>query len=150
MLRFPDVGGCFPKENAPGGFTLPALFSSGGELFLALLHGYRELDGAELEIDLERVGVTRVQVGGDQVKLPVVTNIVEGNVRNIRIAHFVHVVHRAPHAGQRGYRTAAPVEKDRVRVEDGVAAGVAHGELHRDGAAALAFVDAATVRIDRR
>ena len=39
-----------PKENAPGGFTLPALFSSGGELFLALLHGYRELDGAELEM----------------------------------------------------------------------------------------------------
>jgi len=80
-----------PKENAPGGFTLPALFSSGGELFLALLHGYRELDGAELKIDLKRVGGTRVQVGGDEVKLPVVTNKVEGNVGNIRSADFVFV-----------------------------------------------------------
>ena len=69
-----------PKENAPGGFTLPALLSSGGELFLALLYGYRELDVAELKIDLERVDVTGVQVGGDEVKLPVVTNIVEGDV----------------------------------------------------------------------
>ena len=60
-------------------------------MFLALFHGYRELEGAELEIDLERVGVTRLQVGGDQVKLPVVTNKVEGNVGNIRSADFVFV-----------------------------------------------------------
>ena len=40
-----------PKEDAPGGFTLPALFSSGGSIVSpALLHGYRELDGAELKI----------------------------------------------------------------------------------------------------
>ena len=129
---------------------LPALFSCGGESSLGLLHGYRELDVAVLEIDLERVGITRVQVGGDQVKLPVVTNLVEGNVGNIRSTHFVHIVHRAPHAGQRGYRTATPVEKDRVRVGDGIAIGVAHGELNWNRAATLRFVDAATVRIDRR
>ena len=116
----------------------------------ALLHGYRELDVAVLEIDLERVGVTRGQVGGDQVKLPVVTNKVEGDVGNVRSGHCVHVVHRAPHAGQRGYRTATPVGKDHVRVEDGVAVGVAHGELNWNRAATLRFVDAATVRIDRR
>jgi hypothetical protein len=40
------------------------------------------LDGAELEIDLERVAVTRVQAAGDEVKLPVVTNMVDGNVGN--------------------------------------------------------------------
>jgi len=119
-------------------------------LFLALLHGYRELDDTELKIDLERVGVTRVQVGGDEVKLPVVTNIVEGNIGNIRSAHFVHAVHRPPHAGQRGYRTATPVEKDRVRVGDVVAVGVAHRELHRDGAAALALEHAAAVVVDWR
>src|SRR5437899_12486742 len=69
-----------------------------------LLHGYRELDGAELKIDLERVRVTRLQGGGDEVKLPVVTNKVEGNVGNIRSAVCVHVVHRAPHAAEHGYR----------------------------------------------
>ena len=106
-------------------------------MFLALLHGYCELDGAELKIDLERVGVTRVQVGGDEVKLPVVTNIVEGNVGNIVSLHCVHVVHRAAHAGQRGYRTATPVEKDRVRVGDGVAVRIAHLELNGDGSLAL-------------
>jgi len=119
-------------------------------LFLALLHGYRELDGAELKIDLERVGVTRVQVAGDEVKLPVVTNKVEGNVGNIRSAVCVHVVHRATHASQRGYRTAAPVEKDRVRVGDGVAVGVAHRELHRDGPVAIALEHTAAVGVDWR
>ena len=119
-------------------------------MFLALLHGYRELDVAVLKIDLERVGVTRVQVGGDEVKLPVVTNKVEGDVGNIRSGHFVNVVHRAPHAGQRGYRTATSVGKDRVRVEDGVAVGVAHGELHRDGAAALTLEHTAAVIVDWR
>jgi len=131
-------------------FHLPALFFLGANFFLALLHGYREWDGAELKIDLKRVGVTRVQVGGDEVKLPVVTNKVEGNVGNIRSADFVHVVHRAPHAGQHGYRTATPAGKDRVRVGDGVAVGVAHGELNWNRAATLPFVDAATVRIDWR
>ena len=57
---------------------ITALFFFWGEEFLALLHGDRELDSAELESDLERVGVTRVQVCGDQVKLPVVPNIMEG------------------------------------------------------------------------
>lgn len=108
------------------------------------------MDGAELEIDLERVGVTRVQVGGDEVKLPVVTNKVEGNVGNIRSAVCDHVVHRAPHAGQLGYRTATSVEKDRVRVGDGVAVGVAHRELHRDGPVAIALEHAATVGADWR
>src|SRR6266404_5614403 len=46
-------------------------------LFLSLLHGYCELDGAELKIDLERVGIARIQIAGDEIKLPVVTNIVE-------------------------------------------------------------------------
>jgi len=115
-----------------------------------LLHGYRELDGAELKIDLERVRVTRVQGGGDQVKLPVVTNKVEGNVGNIRSAVCVHVVHRAPHAGEHGYRSAAPVEKDRVRVGDGGAVCVAHPELHRDGPVAIALEHTAAVGVDWR
>ncbi len=119
-------------------------------MFPALLHGDRELDVAVLKIDLERVGVTRGQVGGDHVKLPVVTNIVEGDVGNIRSGHRVHVVHRAPHAGQCGNRTATPVGKDRARVGDEVAVGVAHVELNWNRAATLRFVDAATVRIDRR
>src|SRR2546421_3678347 len=127
----------------------PGAYFSGGELSRALLHGDGELDVAVLEIDLERVGVTRLQVGGDEIKLPVVTNKVEGNVGNIVNAGFVHVVHRALHAGQHGYRTATSVEKDRVRVQDGVAVGVAHGELNWNRAATLPFVDAATVRIDR-
>jgi len=139
-----------PRKNAPGRFALPALFSSGGESFLALPHGYRELDVAGLKTDLERVGVTRVEVGGDEVKLPVVTNPVEGTVGNIVSASLVHVVHRAPHAGQHGYRTATPVEKDRVRVGYGVTIGVAHRELHRDGPVAVALEHTAAVGVDWR
>ena len=117
-------------------------------MFLALLYGYRELDGAELKIDLERVGETRVQVLGDEVKLPVVTNKVEGNVGNIRSAVCVHVVHRAPRAGQHGYRTATSVEKGRVRIGDGVAVGVAHRELHWDGPVVVALEHTAAVGVD--
>jgi hypothetical protein len=55
-------------------------------LFPALLHGDRELDATNLKRNLERVGVTRVQVGSDQVKLPVITSLMKGNVGNIRNA----------------------------------------------------------------
>ena len=108
------------------------------------------MNGALPKIDLERVGVTRVQVGCDQIKLPVATNLVEGDVRNVRSAHRVHIVHRAPHASQRGYRTATSVDKNRVRIGDEVAVGVAHRELHRDSAAALALIHTAAVRVDWR
>ena len=146
-----DIENRDPQGNAPGGLNLPALFSSsGGNCFLALLHRYRELDSAELKIDLERVGVTRVQVGSDEIKLPVVTNIVEGNVGNIRSGGLVHVVHRAPHAGQHGYRTTTPVGKNRVRIGDGVAVGVAHRELHWDGPAVIGPEHTATVIVDWR
>lgn len=139
-----------PKGNAPGGLTFPALFFFWGELFLALLHGYRELDSAELKIDLERVGVTRVQVGGDEIKLPVATNIVKGNVGNIVSSALVYVIHRAPHASQHGYRTATPVGKNGVRVGDRVAVGVAHRELHRDSPAVVGPEHTAAVVVDWR
>ena len=108
------------------------------------------MDATDPKRDLERVGVTRIEIGSDQVKLPVITNLVEGNVGNICNARFVHVVNRAPHAGQRGDGTTTSVEKDRVRVGDEVSAGVAHLELYRNGATTLALEHAAAVVVDRR
>ena len=108
------------------------------------------MDSAELKIDLESIGVTGVQIGGDEVKLPVVTNVVEGNVGNVVSVHCVHVVHGAPHASQHGDRTATAVEKDRVRVGDGVAVGIAGFELHRNGSLALLQEYTAAVIADWR
>ena len=59
------------KEKAPGEFTPPALFSLRLELSLVLLHCDSELDAAVLKSDHERVGVTRLQIGGGHVPLPV-------------------------------------------------------------------------------
>src|SRR4029450_12479027 len=129
---------------APG-----AVFSRAAS-FLGLLHSHRELDVAVLKIDLEPIGVTRVQVGGDEVKLPVVSTIVEGNVGNIVSAAYIRAVRGASHAGQHGYRTAPPVLKDRVWVGDGVAVGVAHRELHRNGPAVIGPEHTAAVGINRR
>ena len=138
------------NEKAPRGIHLSARRFSGGKSSPALFHGDCELDATDLKRDLERVGVTRIEIGSDQVKLPVITNLVEGNVGNIRNARFVHVVNRAPHAGQHGYRTTTSVEEYRVRIGDEVAVGVAHRELYRNGAPALALEHAAAVVVDRR
>src|SRR5882724_2055125 len=135
------------KKKSAGRIYLPALFL---ELSPALLHCDRELDVAVLKGDLERVGVTRVQIGGGHVPLPVATGIGERTAGNIVGIHFVHAVNRAPHAAQHGYRTATSGRKDRIRVGDGVAGGVAHHELYWDGAASFALVNAATVGVDWR
>ena len=108
------------------------------------------MDAAVLKSDLERVGVTRLQIGGGHVPLPVATGIGERTAGNIRGIQFVHAVNRAPHATQHGYRTATSGRKDRIRIGDGVAGGVANLELYWDGAATLALVNAATVGIDWR
>src|SRR6266478_9807083 len=125
------------KKKAPGGFTPPgAVFSIRWELSLALLGAGRKLDvAAVLQVDAERVGRILRQVAGGHVEDPDATAPAEGTVRDIGVSSFVHVVHRAPHRVNQGYRTVAR-RKHRTRVgTNGVTVDVAHRELHRNGAA---------------
>src|SRR6187200_335717 len=94
------------KEKAPGGFLLPAPDPRGGELFLTLLRTCRELDvGTIRQVDAERVGVVLLQGTGGHVEDPLATAPAEGDVRNIGVSCFVHVIDRAPNRVNQSYRT---------------------------------------------
>src|SRR6266496_3221282 len=117
-----------------------------GESSPALLRTGRKLDvAAVLQVDSERVGRVLRQVTGGHVEDPDAIAPAEGTVRDIGVSSFVHVVNRAPHRVNQGYRTVAG-RKHCARIgADRVAVRVADGELHRNGAAEPPHAAAVTV-----
>src|SRR6266480_2551968 len=113
---------------------------------MALLYGDHKGYGAIFQIDTECVGVTRLKVAGGHVEHPHATGVAEGSVWNIVILAFVRVRNLAPHRAKHR-QLAAGARKDHIRVGDGVAVGVAHRELHWNGAAGTGEY-AAAVAID--
>ena len=93
--------------------------------------------------------MTRLEIVGRHVELPMVPGSAEGSIRNIRTVDFVYRLNLAAHIAQHG-QLAVSASKYRIRVGDGVAIRVADGELHRDGTSALPLIDAGAVTVDWR
>src|SRR5262249_21283091 len=101
------------------------------------------------QIDPECVRVTCRKVASRHIEDPDATAIAEGNVGNIDgITDFIYVGNRATHGAEHGQLTASARKYSR-RVGDGVPERVAYCELHWDGAAPFAGVNAGAVTIDR-
>src|SRR5438309_1135630 len=119
---------------------------------MALFHTDLKGDAGGIigEVDSERVGGSRCQVRGRHVEYPLATAISEASVRNGVDSNFVDGVNRTAHRAQHGYRGAAVGPKDRCRVGDGIAEGIAHLELHRNRAATLPLIHAGAVAVNGR
>src|SRR5439155_20007012 len=83
------------KRKGAGRISPPGADSLGAELSAALPQGDRKADKRAIcQVDMQRIGVACVQVGGGHVKVPHPTSIGKGSVRDIIVDGFVHVVHR--------------------------------------------------------
>ena len=135
-------------NQSAGRISPPGADFSGAELRRALLRTYRKHDTwPKSQVDAERVGIARSQIAGIHVKVPLPTSKGEGNVRNSGITRFVHLFNRAANLTRHGQLAALGIIEEALRPDrDWLTIGVAHLELHWDGAARLALVNAA----DRR
>jgi hypothetical protein len=119
----------------------------------ASFHSNHEHDGGRTirQIDPEAVGLTRRQVARAHVEDPLLAGHIptEGSVWDICRAALVNIVNRASNRTQHRQRAGCSRE-NRSRVRDRHARRVAHPKLHGNRAAALTWVDAASVAVDRR
>ena len=103
------------------------------------------------QVNAERIGIARGQIACIHVEVPHPTREGEGNVGNGRVASFVDLVDGAPNLARHSkLATLGIIQKDRIRIGNGLASGIAHSELDRDCASTFSLVNAAAVTVNRR